>query len=296
MRKIEFTEIQSGAAMPYKAGTFEHLLQSVREISIKLTAAQMPNMDTSPGNINVIQGIESVSPGTYTAGAIIYDGAGIIAQVYPTGTQNFDSPGFFKLDDTSFTGPEIFIVKPSVGVSPTTPVWLVKGSFVGNSSNADPVLFSNSTFHDVHSTWFVEIAVIPSGTAYKIGTFADLYYAYSSAFTNTWLTNVVQGPSLMHTQTMLTTKVINIGDWDMQTNSNKTVAHGVPDFTTIRSISVVIRNDNNTYHYDLTRAGIIARWTTTNIDLLRDLGGTFDNVDFNATSYNRGFVTITYEG
>lgn len=94
---------------------------------------------------------------------------------------------------------------------------------------------------------------------------------------------------------MLTTKVINIGDWDMQTNSNKTVAHGVPDFTTIRSISVVIRNDNNTYHYDLTRAGIIARWTTTNIDLLRDLGGTFDNVDFNATSYNRGFVTITYE-
>jgi len=298
MRKIEFTEIQSGAAMPYKAGTFEHLLQSVREISIKLTAAQMPNMDTSPGNINVIQGIESVSPGTYTAGAIIYDGAGIIAQVYPTGTQDFDSPGFFQLDGGSPTGPEIFIVKSSVGVSPTTPVWLVKGSFGGNGYNADPVLFSDSTFHDVHSTWFVEIAVIPTpgSIAYKIGTFADLYYAYSSVFTNRWLTNVVQGPGLMHTQTMLTTKVINIGDWDMQTNSNKTVAHGVPDFTTIRSISVVIRNDTNTYHYDLNKAGFIARWTATNIDFLRDLGGTFDNVDFNATSYNRGFVTITYEG
>lgn len=198
MRKIEFTEIQTGQAMPYKSGTFEHLLQSVREITAKIPTASMPNLDTSPTLINVISGVESTAPNTYSAGAIMFDGYGMNSvTTLPSGTTNFNDPGFFTLDDSSPTGPEIFMVKASTGVVPSTPVWLVKGSFIGNTLNADPVTFSDATSHNVHSTWFIEITNSPSASpAYQIGTFADLIYAYQDVFTNHWIIySLIDGPT-----------------------------------------------------------------------------------------------------
>jgi hypothetical protein len=102
----------------------------------------------------------------------------------------------------------------------------------------------------------------------------------------------------------LKTKVIDIGDWNMDTTSTVSVSHGLgnPGFKSIRSVTVIIRDDNDAFVYpldygvsasDTTRQGYIGAWTT-DISLKRLTGGLFDNTTFDSTSYNRGWITITY--
>jgi len=103
----------------------------------------------------------------------------------------------------------------------------------------------------------------------------------------------------------LKTKVIEIGDWDMNTVPLVAVAHGLPDAQKIRSISVFIRPDTGTTLYPLNSfqdgadpllvAGGVDGVTSTNINLRRRSGGRFNDAAFDATSYNRGWVTIVYE-
>jgi hypothetical protein len=97
------------------------------------------------------------------------------------------------------------------------------------------------------------------------------------------------------------TKVIEIGDWDMDATVFVTVAHGIADFHKIRSVNVLIRNDANTSYVPIDTfadgvkpAGIYG-FDTNTVDLFRTSAGHFDSVSFDSTSYNRGFITITYE-
>jgi hypothetical protein len=98
----------------------------------------------------------------------------------------------------------------------------------------------------------------------------------------------------------LAIKSVNIGDWDMDTTESKNVAHGLSDFKKIRGIDVIIRNDSDTAPYlhitatankDIYISGI----DNSNIGITRRTSGTFDSASFDSTSYNRGWVTITYE-
>lgn len=50
-------------------------------------------------------------------------------------------------------------------------------------------------------------------------------------------------------RTVLSAKVINIGNWDMNADSFVTLAHGL-DFTNIRNIRVLIRNDDNDLYHE----------------------------------------------
>lgn len=105
----------------------------------------------------------------------------------------------------------------------------------------------------------------------------------------------------------LLSKVINLGDWNMDTTASLNVAHGL-DFTKIRSVSGLIRDDANTAYsaigYDqanngagnkpeigFAQAGIGA----TNILLRRTDSSIYDSTNYDSTSYNRGFLTIFYE-
>lgn len=99
----------------------------------------------------------------------------------------------------------------------------------------------------------------------------------------------------------LNTKVIDIGDWNMDSTVFVNVAHGLPDYTKIRSISALIRRDDDSTYYDFatadnntagTNSGLNA--STTNINLSRATGGTFDGINFNATTFNRGWIVIQY--
>ena len=96
-------------------------------------------------------------------------------------------------------------------------------------------------------------------------------------------------------------KIIEIGDWDMYVSgsgsSSINVAHGLgASWVNIRSISVVVRNDADTIYHTtlvLTYSLWIVRFTSTNIEL--DSAGFFDTSSYESTSYNRGWIYITYE-
>ena len=102
------------------------------------------------------------------------------------------------------------------------------------------------------------------------------------------------------TNVKLNTEVIDIGDWNMDSTSAIFVAHGLT-LSTIRSIQCIIRNDAATVFSNLA-----ADWSTagtsgteisansTNVELVRQNAGPFDNSNYNSTSYNRGWITIQY--
>ena len=102
-------------------------------------------------------------------------------------------------------------------------------------------------------------------------------------------------------------KIIEIGDWNMDTGVTKNVAHGIgASFKNIRTIRTIIRNDADTHYYPLERVGNIADPTLLaggitdidvgNICLLKRAGGFFDSADFvTSPAGNRGWVTIWYE-
>ncbi len=100
----------------------------------------------------------------------------------------------------------------------------------------------------------------------------------------------------------LLTKVVSIGDWDMDTDSLKTVAHGIADFTKIRQVEVVIIDDTASRIYDIDAFtagtdvinGGVEYVDSTNVSMRIKSGGIFDSTSFNATSYNRGWITIIY--
>ncbi len=107
------------------------------------------------------------------------------------------------------------------------------------------------------------------------------------------------------------TKVIPIGDWNMNTTATKTVAHGLT-LSKIRSISVVINIDTSALVIPLvaminTTPGGSVFADPTNINLFRfsdaqapDLFAgslsAFANANYQATSFNRGWITIEYAG
>lgn len=103
----------------------------------------------------------------------------------------------------------------------------------------------------------------------------------------------------------LITKVTNIGDWDMQASSTVSVAHGLStDFKNIRAVSIVIRDDADTLFFAETRGFSgdmfalvgIAEINSTNFVLAHDVvAAGLVITNFNATSFNRGWVTIHIE-
>ncbi len=95
-------------------------------------------------------------------------------------------------------------------------------------------------------------------------------------------------------------KTVQIGDWDMDATGTLAVNHGLTG-ANIRSVFVAIRNDaaTNTYPIDVDQNldGNVAGgflWTATQVSMGRIGAGFFDGTDFDATTYNRGWITIVY--
>jgi hypothetical protein len=100
----------------------------------------------------------------------------------------------------------------------------------------------------------------------------------------------------------LKTKVLEIGDWNMDTITGATVAHGLgANWKKVRALSAIIRNDDDSSYSEIsgcTYTGLLGGEiviNSTNIILSRDSGGRYDGADYDSTSYNRGWITITYE-
>ena len=107
--------------------------------------------------------------------------------------------------------------------------------------------------------------------------------------------------SSVHSVVNLKTKVIEIGDWDMDADASKNVLHTLSNHTKIRNIFVSILRDDSTRTYNLeissggSMHGSIQFLDSTTLYLTRVVGGVFDSINFDSTSFNRGLITITYE-
>lgn len=104
------------------------------------------------------------------------------------------------------------------------------------------------------------------------------------------------------------TRVVAIGEWDMDATETVTVPHGGVNNDNIRSIDVIIRRDSDAgdvlhslFNYRVPGATTSANGGVdsiggVNIALNRLTGGAFDTTDFDEVAgYNRGWIYIKYE-
>ena len=101
---------------------------------------------------------------------------------------------------------------------------------------------------------------------------------------------------------LLKTKIIEIGDWNMDTGTGVSVTHNVADRKKIREVTAIIRSDDDGTYRKLahtgtsgTTSGAVTSIASTTIGLSRTTGGIYDDAAYNSTSFNRGWVTVTYE-
>lgn len=92
--------------------------------------------------------------------------------------------------------------------------------------------------------------------------------------------------------------IIEIGPWDMDTVDFLNIS--LPNdilHTNVAGISVIIRNDIGSIHFDFASHGVDSAWTLSGIvglALGRVAAGGYDNVGFSSTSINRGLIYITH--
>ena len=95
----------------------------------------------------------------------------------------------------------------------------------------------------------------------------------------------------------------DIGPWDMDADGTIEVAWDWPDLSKIVSIEVMIKSDDGilmvplcglTQYATGSVRGGIGSARQTFIDLFRVTGGSFDSVNFNDTSINRGYIYVWY--
>jgi len=93
-----------------------------------------------------------------------------------------------------------------------------------------------------------------------------------------------------------------IGDWNMQSTNIVTVPHGI-DYTKIIGVHVVIRDDANNVFQPLNKitaadfvpAGGVSGYLVGGVTLYRKATGFFDDANYNATGFNRGWVYVSYK-
>lgn len=101
-------------------------------------------------------------------------------------------------------------------------------------------------------------------------------------------------------------KVVNIGLWNMISTQSVSVAHGIADYTKIRSITVILMTDAGTTRYPaggfaFANSGVVETvqisFNNTNVILQRPANGAFSvSTLFDDPAVNRGFIHILYEG
>ncbi len=139
------------------------------------------------------------------------------------------------------------------------------------------------------------------------GSTADMVYVPNlTATTSIYAQNFYSGSTNLNdvfTSLSAITKIIDIGDWNMDSTASINVAHGIGDWTKIRTIQASIINDVSGAVFNLINSESITgveidntsiAWNSTNIVLRRVSNGIFDSTGFDATSFNRGWVIILY--
>lgn len=101
--------------------------------------------------------------------------------------------------------------------------------------------------------------------------------------------------SLATVEAGIQVKSVDIGDWNMDATASVSIAHGLT-LANIRSVTVLIKHDSGSpvavFPFGSSDDEIYL--DATNVVLTREAGGPFDGTGYDATSYNRGFITLWY--
>ncbi len=184
--------------------------------------------------------------------------------------------------------------------------------FIVDSSDITPSGYAgitNSTifylYYDEDPGAFIYSSTAPTWSDVLQGWYNSDDRAFFSIYKDSGGT-LYQAKNKLEQASNLLTKIIPIGDWDMSTATGTTtvnVTHGITSYLNIRNVTATIIGDNGTTYLmsnGLFSAGSadinagVGSITSTLIVLVRLTGGTFDADTFNATSFNRGWVTIWY--
>ena len=167
------------------------------------------------------------------------------------------------------------------------------------------------------STWY-DILLTSSGTTFtasfiarETGVWSDskqgLYSGNNRVVACVYRvgsTNWINKNILIITNRTIKIKMI-IGDWDMSATILLLISHGITDPDCIRDICTIVRIDAGAPEYE--SFVLPMKGATTTIDagvsairgddirLQSRTGGGFDNAYFDDTSYNRGWITFSYE-
>lgn len=183
-------------------------------------------------------------------------------------------------------------------------------------SNPSDITITGATIND---TWY-EILLTPSGSSFTAsfiargtGVWDDTKQGLYSGNNRVVAIVLRDGSGNFINKNILSisnrtiTIKIEMGDWDMDASSNILVVHGIPDKKKIRGVTAIVRDDNDSSYFDfatrnMETAGSVAPFdfginlsNATQITLVRSALGAFNAVLYDSTSFNRGWITITYE-
>jgi hypothetical protein len=264
MKKIDTTNIAGSAKAPFIKDTHDHYKEAIQESTSEIIKGLLSGYTAN--DIIILYGCVVVDniPGVSALGA---------GAIYYNGE-------IYQVDDEATittTGSE-------------TLVWEIVTTYIAGDSTLQ---WSDGVIRDLHQIDRMTLVPGLTGTGladYNGATVKPIYGIYKDS-------------AGVETGNYLRTKIIEIGDWDMDATLAVSVAHGISDYTKIRNISAVVRPDAANgivplIRVDTTTAAATGGYVTgadaTNIGLGRVIGGFFDSTDYNSTSFNRGFITIQY--
>jgi hypothetical protein len=192
---------------------------------------------------------------------------------------------------------EVFQVDAFVGThGSNVPVLVLETTY----RTGDPVKYSDNNEFNTHEIRKLKLQMGATGSGL-------VDYSALQELGQGWVTDTRLASKFLKSGDgiQLLSKVLSIGDWNMNAGASTVVPHGLgANYKKIRSVSVVIRDDSDTGYYPLDSINLVSNGLTngtaadldsTNITLYRFDGGLFEDTDFDSTGYNRGFVTVIYE-
>jgi hypothetical protein len=232
------------------------------------------------------------------------NGGNLRLRVGQIGIDNGSIKGVAKLDtvetiDLSGVSNETW-AKIEMAVSGTAPVFTATDIAGATDISEAPSTFKNS-YDGEKGGFYIDSAKRCIGLAWKNGS-GNLLIVINVCphIKDYWASEI--GLAGLHKQLAPRAGFrLSMGDWDMNTDANLNVSFAIGSlFVAINKINAFVIRDDSAYMFpagSADAAGVVELfidyWLSPgSIRLSRVAGGFFDSVDFDSTSFNRGYVTI----